>query len=62
MKEFAQEILKATTLHFQNSLILSLEKDEAKKAIAVNNMKQAEDILAETLEKFREQVIMEAKS
>lgn len=61
-KEFAKEILSATTLHFQNISLLANVKDEGEKNKAISNMQHAEEMVADTLEKFRSLILMEANN
>jgi len=59
INQIAEKILSATTHHFQNAMIMSLEKDDAKRQVAIDNMKHAESMLTETLEEFRHLIVKE---
>ncbi|WPV65408.1 hypothetical protein [Chitinophaga sp. LS1] len=59
-REIAQEILKATTLHSQGSILTGLTENSRPQGI--EKMKQAEQNLIDILEKFRLQIIDEIKA
>jgi cellobiose-specific phosphotransferase system component IIA len=60
--EIAREIITATTLHFQNSLVTGLtKKGDGEFEKAINNMRVAEEKLLVALDNFKQLILKEAE-